>query len=143
MSKNVNTDLMNILYVDDDSDDRDFFMEGLNSVAPNSNLYLAADAVEARGLLTELNQNLNYIFLDINMPGTNGLTFLSEIKQDEDLRSIPVIIYSTASSPKYAMRSRELGALDYITKPVTFAGICKMLEKYFAPDSQAGRQQIA
>lgn len=121
---------LNILYVEDDRDDQDIFQEGLNKVAPDTVCHLANDADEARELLNDERIIPDYIFLDINMPGTDGITFLSEIKEHENLRSIPVIVYSTTNSQTDVLRCKRLGALDVITKPATFQGVCNVLKKY-------------
>jgi CheY-like chemotaxis protein len=131
-SKKINDNLLplNILYVEDDGDDQDFFQEGLNKVSPDTICHLAKDADEARELLNKVHIIPDYIFLDINMPGTDGITFLKEIKESENLKLIPIIIYTTTSTQTDALRCRRLGALDVITKPTTFQGVCNVIKKY-------------
>jgi CheY-like chemotaxis protein len=121
---------MNILYIEDDHDDQEIFQEVLTNVAPRTVCYLAGDADEARELLNEIHINPDYIFLDINIPGTDGISFLREIKESEALKSIPVIVYSTTNNRKYALQCKRLGALEFITKPSTFQGVCNILKKY-------------
>lgn len=129
MNLNLIRPLQHILYIEDDSDDRAFFQEGLDYVAPGTICYVVNDANEARQFLKEVDVVLDYIFLDINMPGTDGITFLREIKTHAGLRSIPVIVYSTSSIERYIQQCKDLGALAYVTKPATFQGICNMLKR--------------
>lgn len=74
------------------------------------------------------------ILLDLNMPKKDGREALKEIKADPDLRSIPVVILTTSKEEEDILRSYNLGANSYITKPVTFAGMVdaiKSLGKYW------------
>ena len=74
------------------------------------------------------------ILLDLNMPKKDGREALKEIKSDPDLRSIPVVILTTSKDEEDILRSYDLGANSYITKPVTFPGLVeaiKSLGKYW------------
>lgn len=130
MKSNLINQLKHILYVEDDSDDQDIFLESLREVAPNSTCHVVNNADEARDFLNQSEITMDYIFLDINMPKTDGITFLKEIKQDEIRKSIPVIIYSTASNQTYIDRCKELGAIEYFPKPNTFKAVCNILKQY-------------
>lgn len=134
MKLNLINPLQNILYIEDDSDDQAFFQESLNRVAPNAVCYIANNASEARDFFKEGDVALDYIFLDINMPGTDGMTFLREIKTDAGLRSIPVIMYSTSGTESYIRKCKELGAFAYVKKPNTFQGICNVLKRIVIKD---------
>jgi len=61
------------------------------------------------------------ILLDLNLPGTNGRDFLTELKGHDELRRIPVVIYSTSSDPSDVRFSFEHHANAYHTKPVAFS----------------------
>lgn len=74
------------------------------------------------------------ILLDLNMPRKDGREALKEIKNDANLRDIPVVILTTSKDEEDILRSYNLGANSYITKPVTFEGLCdvmKSLGKYW------------
>jgi CheY-like chemotaxis protein len=60
------------------------------------------------------------ILLDLNMPRKDGRQALSEIKSDPELRRIPVVILTTSKTEEDVLRSYDLGANSFITKPVTF-----------------------
>jgi CheY-like chemotaxis protein len=68
------------------------------------------------------------ILLDLNMPRKDGREALAEIKSDPDLRSIPVVVLTTSKAEEDIVRSYDLGANSYITKPVTFEGLVAALK---------------
>lgn len=68
------------------------------------------------------------ILLDLNMPGMDGRDFLREIKADNGLRSIPVIIFSTSNDPKDVRECYLIGANSYIQKPVEFSDLKKAMQ---------------
>lgn len=69
------------------------------------------------------------ILLDLNMPRKNGREALKEIKEDAELRRIPVIILTTSKEQEDIVRSYDLGVNSYITKPVTFEGLVRVLQE--------------
>ena len=74
------------------------------------------------------------ILLDLNMPRKDGREALEAIKKDPSLRRIPVVVMTTSEADQDIARSYDLGANSYITKPVTFeqlARVIKALDKYW------------
>jgi len=67
------------------------------------------------------------ILLDLNMPGMGGREALAEIRNDPDLRGIPVIVLTISSSEKDVYRSYDLGVAGYIAKPVTFESLVEVV----------------
>ena len=67
-------------------------------------------------------------FVDLNMPRMGGMQFLKEIKQTETLKDIPVIIYTTSSNPGDIAKTKELGAVSFVTKPSRFSELCSFLQ---------------
>lgn len=122
-----------ILMADDDEDDllltRDAFME--NRIL--NDLRFVRNGEE---LMQYLNQSGNYnqdnaprpdiILLDLNMPKMDGREALREIKANNALRKIPVIILTTSKAEEDIARSYELGVNSFITKPVTFNDMVKI-----------------
>jgi CheY-like chemotaxis protein len=117
------------LQIDDDLDDCELFMEALNAVS-NSSYIGINDPVEAFEKL--LNQEIkpDVIFLDLNMPAMSGLELLAEIKKQETLQQIPVIIFSTSQLEDIIGKAKQLGAHDYISKPNNFDDLKQILSKY-------------
>ncbi len=105
-----------VLLIDDDIDDRMIFGEVLKELAPD---IIYHEAINGEDALLKLNSNLapDLIFLDLNMPRIDGKQFLAEIRQQEHLKHIPVVIYSTSSHESDKKETRELGASYFLTKP--------------------------
>ena len=107
-----------ILIIDDDLDDQVLLIEALRDWDAAINLQTATNGHHALELLLNSLHDLpNLIFLDLNMPRMNGIQFLHEIKKREQLRDLPVIIYSTSSDQKDMAETARLGAEHFITKP--------------------------
>ncbi|MGQ7944378.1 response regulator [Flavobacterium sp. WC2509] len=119
----------NILHVDDDSDDCELFMEALQEVS--GALYTAIyNPVEALRKLIDKEIKPDVIFLDLNMPFMSGLEFLTEIKKNEIIKEIPVIIFSTSQFSDIIQEAKEYGAHDFISKPNNFNDLKEILSKY-------------
>jgi two-component system response regulator len=69
------------------------------------------------------------IFLDLNLPKKDGRDVLIEIKNDENLKSIPVVVLTTSELDTDIERSYKSGANCYVTKPVTFEGLVDCLKE--------------
>jgi CheY-like chemotaxis protein len=122
---------MNILFVDDDTDDKDIFFEAINDIDPEIECKVARNGKEALEVLLSETALPRYIFLDINMPVMDGRAFLLEIKKNKKLRDIPVVIYSTTEDKEEIKRLKALGA-EYIGKPTSFEVLKRSLAKYLA-----------
>ena len=119
----------NFLQIDDDSDDCELFMEALSAVSSSS--YMAInDPVEAFHKLLMREVRPDVIFLDLNMPVMSGLELLTEIKKQEALQEIPIIIFSTSQLEDIRREAKQLGAHDYISKPNNFNDLKQILSKY-------------
>ena len=115
--------LHKILIVDDDADDREMTREAF---AKASSKDLDYHFIEDGDALIEYlyghvdNHLPSLILLDLNMPGKDGRETLKEIKNDERLQHIPVLVFTTSSSQLDKKSAYELGANCFITKPDTF-----------------------
>jgi len=109
-----------IMLIDDDSDDQDIFCEALSDIDPSVIAVTADSASQAFKKLAVDGDVFDLIFLDINMPLTNGWECLKMIKQDPAYRDIPVVMYSTSSHTAERENAKALGALGLITKPSDF-----------------------
>lgn len=106
-----------ILLADDDSDDRYFFEKAIKKIAIPVQLTTVEDGEQ---LMDFLDKNLHklpdLIFLDLNMPRMNGAECLNEMRQNEKLKNIPVVIYSTSLHEEIADMLYESGAYYYLQK---------------------------
>jgi chemotaxis family two-component system response regulator Rcp1 len=114
-----------ILMVEDNPTDVLIAREGLLGAKMLNTLHVADDGIEAmeflhqRGKYSEAPRP-DLIVLDLNMPRKNGQEVLAEIKADDDLKHIPVIILTTSKSKEDISKSYGLHANCYISKPVDF-----------------------
>jgi two-component system response regulator len=120
-----------ILMADDDADDRKMTQEAFAESHLNNDLRFVEDGVE---LLEYLQRRGKYadpasaprpglILLDLNMPKKDGREALREIKADPRLKTIRVVILTTSKAEEDILRTYNLSAASYITKPVTFAAL--------------------
>lgn len=125
-----------ILMADDDEDDRFFTQEALAENRIVNDLYFVEDGEE---LLDYLHQRGKYgepgvaprptlILLDLNMPRKDGREALQEIKNDPELRSIPVVVLTTSKAEEDILRTYDLGASSFITKPVDFKSMVAIMK---------------
>ena len=106
----------NVLIVDDSSSMRAVIKKTLKVSGFNVGQFLmAGDGKEALKVLE--GQWVDIILTDINMPNMNGIELLTEVKKDEMLKSIPVVMVTTEGSDKVMQESMRLGAQGYVKKP--------------------------
>ena len=119
---------MTFFLVDDDFDDASLFQATLSDVDPNITFAHAADGQEALDQLLSKSIRPNLIFLDLNMPRMDGKECLTLIKQEDDLKDIPVIMYTTSQMQSDIDETKSLGAVYYLTKPDKFVELKKAIE---------------
>jgi len=112
-----------ILLVEDNPGDVRLTREALKEGKVYSNLHWAKDGVEALEFLRHQGRfadvpRPDIILLDLNLPKKDGREVLSEIKNDENLKRIPVVILTTSKAEEDVLRSYQLHANCYVTKPV-------------------------
>ena len=117
----------NIFYTDDDLDDKDIFKEIINEIHPDSSIEFQSDGSELLSRLKEINYKPDILFLDINMPLTDGFQVLSEIRQDSEVKDLPVVILSTSNDADAIAKAKESGATLYICKPNSYSKLKDIL----------------
>ena len=118
---------LQILLADDDKDDCFLFREALSELPLSTGLDTVYDGEQLMSHLSERADRLPHVlFLDLNMPRKNGFECLSEIKHNEKLKDLPVVMFST-SYPRDMHYENDImkllykiGARDYIRKPENF-----------------------
>ena len=109
-----------ILLVDDDSDDQLFFIDAIKELEPALECGIANNGVEALDLLKKVPPPPSLIFLDLNMPLMNGFECLAKLKEINQYKEIPVIIFTTSNHPIDVERTISMGAKMFLTKPPDF-----------------------
>lgn len=125
-----------ILLADDDADDRLLTHDALaQSRLANDLRYVEdgedlMDYLHRRGRWSDPSESPRpgLILLDLNMPRKDGREALREIKSDPRLRSIPVVVLTTSKAEEDIYRTYNLGVNSFITKPVTFDGLVKVMQ---------------
>jgi CheY-like chemotaxis protein len=123
------TQPITVLIIDDDEDDRFFMEQAFKTDSPATQLYLAPDGQQALDLLSLAQPLPDVVILDLNMPGLNGFEVLERLKQSMQYQHIPVVILTTSDASAHQERCRQLGAIDFITKPVTYSGLSDIAER--------------
>jgi len=134
MSKNAKPVVF--LMADDDPDDRLLIKEAFQESLITNTIFFVEDGVELMDYLHRKEKYKNpgdspmpdLILLDLNMPRKDGREALAEIKSDPHLRYIPVVVLTTSKAEEDIMRSYDIGAAGYITKPVTFDGLVEAIK---------------
>lgn len=122
-----------VLLTDDDANDRILFKDAIEQLELNVSLNMLEGGVELMKHLTDKKNVLpDFIFLDLNMPGKNGYECLEEIRADERLKNLCVIIYSTSSKFEDIQESLNKGANLYFAKSSTFQELVNRLSRIFA-----------
>ncbi|MGA2724499.1 MAG: response regulator [Bryobacteraceae bacterium] len=132
----MNTDLgrpIEILLVEDSPSDTDLTVEALAAAKVTNRLSIVEDGVQAMEFLHREGQYAqaprpDLILLDLNLPRKDGREVLAEIRSDEKLTSIPVVVLTTSQAEQDVMRAYTLHANCYITKPVDFRQFLEVIE---------------
>ena len=129
------TELMVILCAEDDPDDRLLLRDAFNESNADHTLLFVDDGellvayLKRQGEYREPTSSPRpkVILLDLNMPRMSGREALRAIKADSQLSAIPVIVFTTSTAEADVVDSYEIGANSYITKPVTYEGLVRLM----------------
>jgi len=119
-----------ILLIDDDEEELEIFSEALNEIKTPMSCIQSRSGAGAMSLLSYLMPD--YIFLDLNMPGMDGMKCLDEIKKTKELYNVPVILYSHTINHETYKRAFEAGAVACIKKPSTVHTLAEILQEIFS-----------
>ena len=119
---------MKVIIIDDDAEDRQFLFLALQEIDNGVEVLEAPTCMQGlQHLDIRINEPVDYIILDINMPGTNGKECLGIIKRNNHLKDIPVVMLSTSSYYKDMTECLAGGALVYIVKPTNIKDLVAAL----------------
>jgi two-component system, chemotaxis family, response regulator Rcp1 len=122
-----------VLLVEDSPGDVRLTREAFKDAKVHINLHVASDGAKAMAFLKREGEYANVprpdlILLDLNLPKKDGREVLEEIKEDPTLKTIPVVVLTTSSSEADVLRSYQLHANCYITKPVGLEGFLTVVK---------------
>ena len=124
-----------ILLVEDDPGDVVLIQEAFEHNKVRNRLRVVGDGVEAMQFLRDGDgERPDLILLDLNLPRKDGREVLAEVKGDADLRSIPVVVLTTSKAEEDILRSYDLHANAYVTKPVDFnrfIEVVRQIDEFF------------
>ena len=117
--------IVNILLVEDNPADARLIEEVFKDTNVNNKIYVVKDGVEAMDFLNKENEfsdapKPEMILLDLNLPRKDGREVLKEVKRNDELKSIPIVILTTSSAKEDVIKTYSNHANCYITKPVDF-----------------------
>ena len=122
---NENLNVIEVLLVEDDPGDVVLIREAFEHNKVHNALHVVSDGVEALEFLRREGEYADaprpdLMLLDLNLPRKDGREVLAEVKADPDLRTIPVVVLTTSEAEEDIVRSYDLHANAYVTKPVDF-----------------------
>jgi two-component system, response regulator len=130
---------LTILLADDDEDDRELARDALQEFRLANEMKFVVDGQDLLDYLRREGRwagpevdapRPGIILLDLNMPKKDGREALAELKADESLRRIPVVVLTTTKDEEDVLRAYDLGVSSFITKPVTFGGLVDVMRTW-------------
>jgi len=149
MNGQVNDKSIDILLAEDNPGDVRLTQEALKRSKLINKLWVVSDGIEAMAFLRREGKYTDAVrpdlfLLDLNMPKMDGREVLAEVKQDKDLRRIPVVILTTSEAEQDVLKSYDLHANCYITKPAgfdQFMKVVKVIEDFWLTIVQLPKEQ--
>lgn len=139
---NTNNRPINILLVEDDEVDIMNVQRAFKKGNIPNPLFIANNGIEALSMLRDTKDNpaavpheRRLILLDMNMPKMGGIEFLQNLRSDENLKSIPVVVLTTSNQDRDLVEAYNLNVAGYLIKPVQFSNFVDLmstLNKYWS-----------
>jgi CheY-like chemotaxis protein len=132
-------DPIEVLLVEDDPGDVLLIREAFEDNKVANRLHVVADGVEALEFMRQKGEHAeaprpDLVLLDLNLPRKDGREVLAEVKNDDALRTIPVVVLTTSQAEEDVLRSYDLYVNAYVTKPVDFdrfIGVVRQIDQFF------------
>ena len=139
-------DNISFFIVEHDVDDRNLFIEAVREVDASIECISANNGEQALTLLNDTENSLpDFIFLELRMPRIDGKKCLIEIKKNERLKHIPVVIFTTSRDVEESKELKEIGAFHFISKPNNpeeiYYLISFVLDEHWSISNRSGSQQ--
>ena len=127
-------DEIHVLLVEDDPGDVLMTQEAFEHHKLRNQLHVVPDGVEALAFLRREGEHADaprpgLVLLDLNLPRKDGREVLQEVKADESLRSIPIVVLTTSQAEEDILRSYDLHANAYVAKPVDFERFIEVIRQ--------------
>jgi chemotaxis family two-component system response regulator Rcp1 len=124
---------LEILLVEDDQDDIFLTRKAFEQQKVANNLHVVRDGVDAMAFLRQEDEHADaprpdIVLLDLNLQTMDGDEVLEAMNEDEHLRTIPVVVLTSSEAEEDIVRSYELNANAYLTKPVDFDGFLDIVD---------------
>jgi len=129
--------IQHVLLADDDKDDCFLFKEAFEELGIPARLTTVHDGEELMQLLNKKEKLPGILFLDLNMPCKNGFICLTEIKQDQELKELPVVILSTSFQQEKVEQLHKEGAQHYVCKPNEFSHLKNLIHRAISKPPEA------
>lgn len=121
-----------VFIADDDEDDRFLLRLAFQQQSPQSVIVFAVDGIDLLSALAESSLHPCLIILDLNLPRLNGLEALEALRKVETYRATPIVILTTSDDALYQQQAYDLGANDYLVKPLNLDLLLKIVDKLVA-----------
>ncbi len=140
---------LQVLLVEDSPGDVRLMLEAFHDTNPSIHLHVANDGVEAMAFLRQEGNHTHVprpdlILLDLNMPKMDGRQVLARIKGDDNLKTIPTVILTTSEAESDIVKSYQLHANCYLTKPVqldAFENLMKSINDFWLTSAKLPQKQ--
>jgi len=134
-----NLAVVDVLLVEDDPGDVVLIKEAFEFNKVHNALHVVSDGVEAMDFLHRRDgfadaPRPDLVLLDLNLPRKDGREVLEEVKADRELRTIPIVVLTTSEAEEDILRSYDLHANAYVTKPVDFdrfIEVVRLIDDFF------------
>ncbi len=131
----MNLSEIEIILVEDNSDDVDLTLRAFKKDGLDKNVIVLKDGEQALEYIfnnlevreKHFNSKTKVILLDLNLPKVNGMEILKQLKEDEKTKNIPVVILTSTDHDPLFKQCKDMGASDYIVKPVTLEGFIEVV----------------
>jgi CheY-like chemotaxis protein len=125
---------LSVLLVDDDPGDVLMIEEALEQLDSARTVHVVNDGEEALAFLRRKGRftdapRPDVVLLDLNMPRMDGRQVLADVKSDETLRTIPIVVFTTSQAPADVMSSYALHANAYVTKPINLDELTEIVQR--------------
>jgi two-component system, chemotaxis family, response regulator Rcp1 len=129
----MTTGVIHILLVDDSPSDVQLTVEAMREAKVANQLHVAVDGVDAMGFLRREGRYTkaprpDLVLLDLNLPRKDGKEVLAEMRADPRLQPMPVAVLTTSKAESDVLRSYQLGANCFMTKPLRFAEFLEVIQ---------------